>query len=84
MKAPKLPVIWDNVVPVGWQADGDHGLLLPNNVDVDIDIADWDEIRRYAPNFGPKIHTLESYKPDEVITDDEVVASLFDSKKRPD
>jgi hypothetical protein len=82
MKAPVLPVIWDDVVPIGWQADGDHGLVLPNGVDVDIDIADWDEIRRYAPNFGPVTPSLERYKndrDDSVVTDDEVVASLWDA-----
>lgn len=84
MQAPALPKIWESSVPIGWQADGDHGLVLPNGVDVDIDIADWEEIRKYAPNFGPVVPSLERYAPTNALTLDEEIQSLANAEAKKD
>jgi hypothetical protein len=55
---PAVPLPWKSrdLEPIAWQFDGDHGLYLPGDIDVDVNIAAWSRLleRVKAPaSFGP-------------------------------
>ena len=96
MEQPELPILWRGKRPLMWQADGDRGLVLPlednapkgtPHVDVDVDLADWDDLCALVPalrnlavqepfDWRKPAPALRPFSPSEVATAEEVIAGL--------